>query len=219
MRALVTSEIAEVSGGLNPCPPCPPDGCPQGPDVEIPGRSPRRGPDATTGVGSPLVIDSGSINFHLFVLAIHDAEGNYHLALANKPGAIAISAEDSSFDAEWASMMGPLAADSDRATFFAKWFESASKNELATLKGLVDTLKNTLVQANKVGFSMTIANLNAMSNNLRDAISGAAPAANCGWSFGMDVSNLHREAPHDLSRLAGWEAIMNLWPAPRAGNI
>jgi hypothetical protein len=134
-------------------------------------------------------------------------------------GASGVSEEGSGFDAEWASMMGPSAADSDRAQFFAKWFESASKNELATLKGLVDTLKNTLVQANKVGFSMTIANLNAMSNNLRDAISGAAPAANCGWSFGIDVSNLHREAPHDLARLAGWKAITNLWPASRAGNI
>ena len=134
-------------------------------------------------------------------------------------GASGVSEEGSGFDAEWASMMGPSAADSDRAQFFAKWFENASKNVLATLKGLVDTLKNTLVQANKVGFSMTIANLNAMSNNLRDAISGAAPAANCGWSFGIDVSNLHREAPHDLARLAGWKAIMNLWPGSRAGDI
>jgi len=123
------------------------------------------------------------------------------------------------FDAEWASMMGPAAADSDRAEFFAKWFESASTKQLATLKGLVDALKNTLTQANKAGFGMTIANLNAMSNNLRDAISGAAPAANCGWSFGIDVSNLHREAPHDLTRLALWKAIMNLSPASRAGNI
>lgn len=105
MRALVTSEIAEVSGGLNPCPPCPPDGCPQGPDVEIPGRRPRRGPDATTGVGSPLVIDSGSINFHLFVLAIHDAEGNYHLAWASKPGAIEIGADDNGLEPEqWVSL-------------------------------------------------------------------------------------------------------------------
>jgi hypothetical protein len=45
-------------------------------------------------VGSPIVIDSGSINFHLFVLAIHEASGNYHLAWANKPGAIEVSQED-----------------------------------------------------------------------------------------------------------------------------
>ena len=42
---------------------------------------------------------------------------------------------------------------------------------------------------------------------------GAAPAGACGWSFGIDVSNLHREAPHDLMRLAGWKAILNLWPS------
>jgi hypothetical protein len=102
-------------------------------------------------------------------------------------GASGVSEEGSGFDAEWASMMGASAADSDRAEYFAKWFESASKNELVTLKGLVDALKNSLIQTNKAGFSMTIANLNAMFNNLRDAISGAAPAANCGWSFGIDV--------------------------------
>lgn len=40
MRALVTSEIAEVSGGLNPCPPCPPGGCPIGEEVTVTGRRP-----------------------------------------------------------------------------------------------------------------------------------------------------------------------------------
>lgn len=218
MRMLNSAEMTVVSGGdgpLPPCPPCPPAGCPWGDDVVIPGRPlpPRRSPNATTGAFDPIII-SGSTNLQLFALswqAQMDAEALLMME-AGRPGAIDASGE-SSFDQEWVSMMGPNVADSDRATYFAKWFETASKNELATLKGAIDTLKNTLIQANKVGFSMTIANLNAMSNNLRDAISGAAPAGACGWSFGIDVSNLHREAPHDLMRLAGWKAILNLWPS------
>jgi hypothetical protein len=74
-------------------------------EVTIPGRRPRRGPDATTGVGSPLVIDSGSINFHLFVLAIQLASGNDHLAWASKPGAIEIGADDNGLEPEqWVSL-------------------------------------------------------------------------------------------------------------------
>ena len=216
MRMLNSAEMVVVAGGdgaLPPCPPCPPAGCPMGDDVDITGRRPRRSPNATAGAFDPIVI-SGSINLQLFALswqAQMDAETLLWME-AGRPGAIDASGE-SSFDQEWVSMMGPNAADSDRATYFAKWFETASKNELATLKGAIDTLKNTLIQANKVGFSMTIANLNAMSNNLRDAISGAAPAGACGWSFGIDVSNLNREAPNDLMRLAGWKAILNLWPS------
>ena len=123
------------------------------------------------------------------------------------------------FNAEWASMMGPGLAPSERAEYFAKWFEKASASELKILKGVVDTFLKTLVDLKVPVLNQLIANLGGMSNNLRDAANGSAPRSNCGWSFGIDVSNAYADAPNALMSYAGWKAIMNLWPSPSPGNI
>jgi hypothetical protein len=124
------------------------------------------------------------------------------------------------FNAEWASMMGPDGvAPSERAEYFSKWFEKATTNELTTLKGVIDAFKNTLIELKVPVLGQLIGHLMGMSNNLRDAISGVAPRSNCGWSFGIDVSNAYADAPNALMSYAGWKAIMNLWPSHSPGNI
>jgi hypothetical protein len=124
------------------------------------------------------------------------------------------------FNAEWASMMGPDGvAPSERAEYFSKWFEKATTNELTTLKGVIDAFKNTLIELKVPVLGQLIGHLMGMSDNLRDAISGVAPRSNCGWSFGIDVSNAYADAPNALMSYAGWKAIMNLWPSRSPGNI
>jgi hypothetical protein len=124
------------------------------------------------------------------------------------------------FIAEWASMMGPDGvAPSERAEYFSKWFEKATTNELTTLKGVIDSFKITLIELKVPVLGQLIGHLMGMSNNLRDAISGVAPRSNCGWSFGIDVSNAYADAPNALMSYAGWKAIMNLWPSHSPGNI
>ena len=123
------------------------------------------------------------------------------------------------FNAEWASMMGPGLAPSERAEYFAKWFEKASASDLKILKGVVDTFLKTLVDLKVPVLNQLIGHLGGMSNNLRDAANGSAPRSGCGWSFGIDVSNAYADAPNALMSYAGWKAIMNLWPSPSPGNI
>ena len=120
---------------------------------------------------------------------------------------------------EFFSMIGPKVADSERAQYFADWFEKAAKSDLVVLKGLVDALIKTFKDMKNPGLSKTIGNLVGMSNNLRDTISGESSARGCGWSFGIDVSNLYREAPMDLMHVWGWKAIISLSPTRAAGNI